>query len=79
MSRSLLDTDLDRQITTTHERFVKAMTARLPDMGTDTKERYFGMLSTLVSKLEQNGKSLREVLQETMSEAASVILLEFGH
>lgn len=78
MASSLLETDLDRQITTTHERFVKAMTARLPAMSVDTKERYFGVLSTLVAKLEADGKTLRDVLQETMTDAASVILLELG-
>ena len=76
MSRSALDGDLDRQIAATHERFVQAMAARLPTMEVDTKERYFGVLSTLVAKLEHDGKPLREVLNETVTEAASVIMLE---
>jgi hypothetical protein len=78
MSRLALDTDLDRQIAATHERFVQAMAARLPAMELDTKERYFGVLSTLVAKLEHGGKPLREVLNETVSEAASVIMLELA-
>jgi hypothetical protein len=78
MPSSPLDMDLDRQITTTHDRFVAAMTARLPSMGLETKERYFGLLSTLVAKLEIEDKSLREVLQETMTDAANVILLELA-
>jgi hypothetical protein len=78
MSRSALATDLDRQIAATHERFVQAMEARLPAMEPDTKERYFGVLSTLVTKLEHDGKSLRDVLNETVTEAASVIMLELA-
>jgi len=78
MARSALDTDLDRQIAATHERFVQAMEARLPAMEPDTKERYFGVLSTLVAKLEHDGKSLREVLNETVTEAAGVIMLELA-
>jgi hypothetical protein len=78
MPSSALDSDLDRQITATHERFVQAMEARLPGMETDTKERYFGVLSTLVAKLELDGKSLRDVLNETVTEAASVIMLELA-
>ncbi|HWP67420.1 MAG TPA: hypothetical protein VNO26_16100 [Candidatus Limnocylindria bacterium] len=76
MAASALDTDLDRQIAATHARFVEAMAARLPSMETETKERYFGVLSTLVAKLEHEGKSLREVLNETMAEAAGAIMLE---
>lgn len=78
MSRSAFDDDLDRQIAATHERFVQAMEARLPAMEADTKERYFGVLSTLVGKLEHDGKPLREVLHETMTEAMSVIMLELA-
>ena len=79
MPSSPLETDLDRQITTTHDRFVAAMTARLPTMGLETKERYFGILSTLVAKLETADKPLRDVLQETMTDAMNVILLELAH
>jgi hypothetical protein len=78
MAGSVLDTDLDRQITATHTRFVEAMQARLPSMQLETKERYFGVLSTLVEKLEHDGKPLREVLTETMTDAASVIMLELS-
>ena len=46
MPSSALDSDLDRQIAATHARFVQAMAARLPAMETDTKERYFGVLSS---------------------------------
>ena len=78
MPRPAFDDDLDRQIAITHDRFVQAMEARLPTMEVDTKERYFGVLSTLVAKLEHDGKSLREVLQEPTTEAMSVIMLELA-
>jgi hypothetical protein len=68
--------DLDRQIMTTQRRFVKAMEARLAGMSAETKERYFAVLSVLVGKLEASEKSMREVMQEMMSEAASLILQE---
>src|SRR3989442_326960 len=60
MDEPALQKDLDRQIATTHRRFVKAMEARLPGMSVDTKERYFGVLSSLVEKLETVEKPMRE-------------------
>jgi len=76
MPQRALAKDLDRQIVATHRRFVKAMDGRLDAMSVDTKERYFAVLSSLVTKLETNGKSMREIMQEMMTEAASVILQE---
>jgi hypothetical protein len=55
---------------------VKAMDGRLPAMGFDTKERYFAVLSALVEKLETPAKPMREIMQEMMTEAATVILQE---
>jgi ABC-type Zn uptake system ZnuABC Zn-binding protein ZnuA len=76
MQQRALQKDLDRQIITTHRRFVKAMDARLGAMSPDSKERYFAVLSALVGKLETNDKPMREIMQEMMAEAASVILQE---
>src|SRR5262249_48946671 len=76
MDERALQKDLDRQIATTHRRFVKAMEGRVPTMSLETKERYFAVLSTLVGKLESPEKPMREVMQEMMSEAASLILQE---
>ena len=76
MDERALQKDLDRQIATTHRRFVKAMEGRVPTMSLETKERYFAVLSTLVCKLETAEKPMREVMQEMMSEAASLILQE---
>lgn len=76
MDQRALQKDLDRQIVQTHRRFVKAMDARLGSMAADTKERYFAVLSLLVVKLESSEKPIRDVMQEMMAEAASVILQE---
>jgi len=71
-----LQKDLDRQIMQTHRRFVRAMDGRLDGLGTETKERYFAVLSALVGKLEEGDKSLRDILNEMMADFASVILRE---
>jgi hypothetical protein len=76
MDERAFQRDLDRQIATTHRRFVKAMEGRVPTMSPETKERYFAVLSTLVGKLETPEKPMREVMQEMMSEAATLILQE---
>ncbi len=52
------------------------MDGRLDAMSVETKERYFAVLASLVAKLEINGKPMREIMQEMMTEAASVILQE---
>jgi hypothetical protein len=52
------------------------MEARLPALASDTKERYFGVLSLLVGKLEADDKPLREIVQEVFTEAAGIILQE---
>ena len=75
MEQRAFQKDLE-QIIATHRRFVKAMDGRLGSMSAETKERYFAVLSTLVAKLEASEKPMREVMQEMMSEAASVILQE---
>jgi hypothetical protein len=75
---SVVSQDLDRQITTTHKRFMKAMEARLPSMRLETKESYFAVLSTLVIKLSDPEKPLREVLSEMMAETAGIIFQEMG-
>src|SRR5581483_1939146 len=76
MDERALQKDLDRQIVATHRRFVKAMDGRLGSMSVETKERYFGVLSNLVEKPETTDKPLRDVMNEMMSDAMSVILQE---
>jgi len=76
MDERALEKDLDRQIVATHRRLVKAMDGRLGNMSADSKERYFAVLSTLVAKLETAEKPMREIMQEMVTEAASLILQE---
>jgi hypothetical protein len=77
MSDAMND-DLDRQIAMTHARFAEAMERRLPAMRLETKERYFVALSILVTRLADPDKPLKDVLQETMAEAAAMIFQELG-
>lgn len=76
MAQNALEKDVDRQIVATHKRFVKAMDGRLPTLSLDTKERYFAVLSALVGKLEDTRKPLKDIMQEMMLEAGSMILQE---
>ena len=69
---------LERDIHDAHERFLSAMTDRLRDMHLETKERYFVILSSLVGKLEDSAKPLRDILHETVSENASLIFDELS-
>jgi hypothetical protein len=58
----------------TQERFCAAMEARFADIEADTLERYFALLSKLVEKLEDGSKSLGEVMNEMMGDAAAILL-----
>jgi RNA processing factor Prp31 len=78
MSSDLLSKGLDSDIGVVHERFVAAMASRLPNLSVETKERYFAVVSALVSKLEMPEKNLREILQEMMAEAAAIVLQEMS-
>lgn len=78
MANDLLSKGLDRDISQVHRRFMAAMENRLPAMGLETKERYFALLSALVSKLEMDEKNLREILSEMMAESAAIILREIN-
>lgn len=73
---ALLAQGLDSDISMVHQRFLVAMEGRLPDMNLEMKERYFAMLSNLVSKLEVQEKSLRDVLREMMAESAHLLFRE---
>ena len=78
MSSDALIAALDDDIQAIHERFLMAMTERLPRMQVETKERYFAVLSTLVSKLETADKSLHDIVQEMMSEVAGYLFEEMS-
>lgn len=69
---------LDADIVMTHQRFVQAMEARLPTLEAASKERYFAVLSILVSKLETQEKTMREILVEMMAEAGRHLMEEMS-
>ena len=73
-----IERDLEGQLRMTHDRFVAAMNARLPTMPLEQKERYFAVLSSLVSRLEDPAKSLKTILQEMMAEAAPYLFREIN-
>jgi hypothetical protein len=73
-----IERDLERQILMTHERFVAAMNARVPAMTAEQKESYFALLSSLVTRLEDGARPLRQVLQEMMAEAGPYLFRELG-
>jgi hypothetical protein len=52
------------------------MEARFPGIPDDSLERYFGLLSTLVQKLEDPEKQLGDIMQEMMAQAAALIVQE---
>ncbi len=71
-----IERDLESQLRMTHDRFMRAMNARLPTMPLEQKERYFAVLSSLVTKLETPTKPLRQILQEMMAETAAYVFQE---
>lgn len=69
-------TMMESDVAMTQDRFCAAMTARLPSLEDETLERYFAALSKLVGKLEDADKTLGQVLNETMTEVASLVMQE---
>jgi len=67
---------MQQDVEMTQERFCLAMKARLPSLEDETLERYFGALSTLVDKLEDQEKTLGQVLNETMAEVTTLVMQE---
>lgn len=66
------------QLGSTHERFGRLMESRMSTAEVEDLERYFALLNTLVAKLENEDKPLREVLREMAAEYAAAILLELN-
>ena len=66
------------QLRPTHERFGKLMEARMTSAEIEDLERYFTMLNTLVSKLENEHKPLRDILREMAAEYAAAVLMELN-
>lgn len=67
---------LEADILMTHERFCAAMERRLPAIEDDSLERYFAVLSKLVGKLEDEGKTLGQIMTEMMAETAGMVMAE---
>jgi hypothetical protein len=76
--RDAIAKDLERQIGEAHARFVAAMAARVPRMSLEQRERYFAALSSLVAKLEDGERPLREILQEVLFEIGPMLLAEMA-
>ena len=66
--------DVDRRIREAHDRFKAAITTRLPALAAEDKERYLLLVSTLVAKLEQKDKPLRQVMQESVGELLPIVM-----
>ena len=77
-SSEMLSRALDGDIALVHERFVRAMEARLPTLELASKERYFAVLTALVGKLESADKTMRDVLSEMMAEAGRHLMEELS-
>ena len=75
---NLVEKDLEKQIIATQKRFQKAMQARLAYMSLSSKERYFAVLSLLVTKLADVERPLRDVLQDVLIESAPYIAQELS-
>jgi hypothetical protein len=75
---TLIDQELNKQIIATQKRFQQAMNTRLVHMSRESKERYFAVLSSLVAKLEDQNKPLREVLQDVIIDSAPYIAQELS-
>lgn len=74
----LISQALDSDIVMIHERFTMAMEGRLPTMNLESKERYFALLNILVNKLEDPERPMRQILQDMMSEAMTIVLQEIN-
>ncbi len=65
---------IEADIAVTQERLCTAMSARLAELGDAHLESYFAVLSKVVGRLEDEGKSLGQVVGETMPEVASLVM-----
>jgi len=66
------------QLGETHERFAELMEDRLERAEASEVERYFGLLSNLVAKLEDERKSLKDVAREMVAESAAMIMADLA-
>jgi hypothetical protein len=66
------------QLEETHRRFADLMEARLEEAEASEVERYFGLLSNLVAKLEDERKTLKDVAREMVAESAAMIMADLA-
>ncbi len=69
---------LKRQIAETHEIFPELMEKRLDEVGVREMESYLSVLGSLVDKLEDEDKPLREIAQEMFAKVANIVMTELG-
>lgn len=67
-----------QQLIDTHARFSQLMEARMAAAEVDEVERYFALLSNLVSKLEDEGLTLRDIMAEMVAEALPLVMAELS-
>lgn len=66
------------QVTEAHGRYREVLEERLAKAEVEDIERYFGLLSRLVDKLEDDRKTLRQVAREMVTESAAQIIAELA-
>lgn len=67
-----------QQLADTHARFSELMESRMADADVDEVERYFALMSKLVSKLEDADLTLRDIMAEMVAEALPVVMAELA-
>ncbi|MBI5504234.1 MAG: hypothetical protein HY899_05510 [Deltaproteobacteria bacterium] len=67
-----------QQVADTQEHFADLMNERLSEVGQRELALYLTILSKLVLKLEQPGKTLRDIAQEMFAEVATLVMAEMG-
>jgi len=70
--------ELLSRIAETHAHFGELMERRLRHADRAVIERYLGILASLVDKLEDEDKSLRQVAKEMIAESAAQLLAELA-
>ncbi len=69
---------LQRQIIETHQAFPGLMEKRLAEAGLHELELYLSILGTLVEKLEDEDKPLKQIAQEMFAQVAGVVMTELS-
>ena len=70
--------ELLARVAETHAHFSELMQHRLEKADREVVERYLGILGSLVSKLEEQDKTLRQVAREMIAESAAQLLADLA-